>query len=121
MISAGEVAVGRGDDADIDLDPAAADALEGLLLQGAHDLALGFQRHVGDLVEEQRAAMRLLEGADLARAVGPRRPASVPNSSISSRSGRMVAQFNATKGPRRASSAHAAGAPPPPCRCPARR
>src|SRR5665213_1261833 len=64
-----QIAIGRGDDADIDLDPAAADALEGLLLQGADDLALSLERHVGNLVEEQGAAMRLLERADLARAV----------------------------------------------------
>ena len=64
----GELAIGRGDDPDIDLDPARpADPLERLLLQHAHDLALGFERHVGDLVEEQGAAMRALEGADLAR------------------------------------------------------
>ena len=65
-----EVAVGGGDDAHIDLHPAAADTLERLLLQGAHDLALRLERHVGDLVEEEGAAMRLLERADLARAVG---------------------------------------------------
>ncbi len=65
---AGKVAVRRRDDADIDLDPARpADPLEGLLLQRADDLALGLERHVGDLVEKQGAAMRALEGADLAR------------------------------------------------------
>jgi hypothetical protein len=45
----------------------AADALEGLLHQHAQDLVLGLARHVGDLVDEQRAAVRLLERADLAR------------------------------------------------------
>ena len=76
----------------------AADPLEGLLLQHAHDLALGLERHVGDLVEEQRAAVRPLEDADLARRAVARR-FSVPNSSISSRSGRIVAQLTATNGP----------------------
>ena len=71
--------------------------LKSLLLQDAHNLALGFERHIGDLVEEQRAAMRTLEGADLAAAPSLRN--SVPNSSISSRSGRMVAQLTGTKGP----------------------
>ena len=47
----------------------AADALEGLLLEQAQDLGLQGQRHVADLVEEQRAAVALLELADAA-AVG---------------------------------------------------
>ena len=49
-----EVAVGRGDDADVDLDPrVAAKAREALLLQHPQDLALRFQWHVGDLVDQQ--------------------------------------------------------------------
>src|SRR6185312_16135189 len=52
-----------------DLDAAAADALERLVLHGADDLALRLQRHVRYLVEEQSAAMRLLESADFARRV----------------------------------------------------
>ena len=44
----------------------AADALEGLVDQHAQDLVLRLARHVGDLVDEQRAAMRFLERADLA-------------------------------------------------------
>src|SRR5216684_2501042 len=64
---AGEVAIGRSDDADIDLDPvAAAYPLEGLLLQHPDDLALRLQRHVGNLIEQQHAAMGLLESANLA-------------------------------------------------------
>src|SRR5207302_326947 len=67
----GEVAVRRGDDAHVDLDLAgAADALEGLLLEDADDLALRLDRHVGYFVEKERPAMRLLEGADLARRFG---------------------------------------------------
>src|SRR6185312_9054089 len=62
-----QLPVRRRDDPYIDLDPVrAADALEGLLLQHTDDLALRLDRHVGDLVEEQGAAMRPLEGADLA-------------------------------------------------------
>ena len=62
-----EVARGRGDDAHVDRDlGGAADALEGLVDQHAQDLVLRLARHVGDLVDEQRAAMRLLERADLA-------------------------------------------------------
>ena len=40
-------------------------------LQYAHDLALGLQRHVGDFVEEERAAVGAFEGADLAGAAAP--------------------------------------------------
>ena len=63
-----QVAVGRGDDAHVDLQRRrAADALEALLLERAQDLGLQRQRQVADLVEEQRAAMRQLELARLAR------------------------------------------------------
>ena len=48
----------------------AADALEVLLDQHAQDLALRLQRHVGDLVDVERAAVRFLESADLARPAG---------------------------------------------------
>ncbi len=62
-----QVAVGRGDDTYIDLDAARAPyPLEGLLLQRAHDLALGLKRHVGDFVEKQCATVGTLERADLA-------------------------------------------------------
>ena len=44
----------------------AADALEALLLQHAQQLGLRGGRHVADLVEEQRAAVGLLEPADAA-------------------------------------------------------
>ncbi len=62
-----DVAAGRGDDAHVDRDlGAAADALEGLIDQHAQNLVLRLARHVGDLVDEQRAAVRLFERADLA-------------------------------------------------------
>ena len=62
-----DVAAGRGDDAHVDLNlVGAADALEGLLDQDPQDLVLGLARHVGDFVDEQRAAVRLFERADLA-------------------------------------------------------
>ena len=44
----------------------AADPLERLIDQHAQDLVLGLARHVGDLVDEQRAAVGLLQRADLA-------------------------------------------------------
>ena len=60
----GQVARGGRDDADVDLHYALpADAAEALVGQHAQDAALRRDRHVGDLVEEQCAAMRLFEQA----------------------------------------------------------
>src|SRR5213079_3622399 len=54
------------DHADVDLDRlAAGDALEPLVLEDAQDLGLELERHVADLVEEQRAAVGELELAFL--------------------------------------------------------
>jgi hypothetical protein len=62
-----QVAVGGGEQAHVGADRlAAADALERLLLQDPQELRLGRQRHVADLVEEQGAAVGLLEPADAA-------------------------------------------------------
>ena len=62
-----DIAAGRGNDAHVDRDlGAAADALEGLIDQHAQNLVLRLARHVGDFVDEQRAAMRLFQRADLA-------------------------------------------------------
>ncbi len=87
MISPREIAAGRGDDAHIDMHAwRAADALEVLVDEHAQDLALRLARHVGDFVEIERAAMRLLERADLARCARPL--ASTPKSSVSMLLGR---------------------------------
>ena len=60
----------RRDDAHVDLDRVrVADALELALLQHAQQLRLQRRAHRPDLVEEQRALVRLLE-ASLARADG---------------------------------------------------
>ena len=62
-----EIGVGRGDDADVDLDGVrVADALELALLQHAQQLRLQRRAHRPDLVEEERPLVRLLE-ASLAR------------------------------------------------------
>ena len=45
----------------------AADALEGAGLQHAQDLGLGRGRHVADFIQEERAAVALLELADALR------------------------------------------------------
>ena len=56
----------RGDDPHIHLDHfGTANALEDLFLKNANDFTLGFQWHVGNLVQEQGAVVSLLEHADL--------------------------------------------------------
>ena len=63
-----EIRMGRGDHAHVDLDRVrVADALELALLQHAQQLRLQRGAHRPDLVEEQRALVRLLE-TSLARA-----------------------------------------------------
>ncbi len=60
--------MGRRDDADVGTDRrAAADRRILARLQNAQQARLGLDRHVADLVEEKRAALRLLEAADRAR------------------------------------------------------
>jgi hypothetical protein len=62
-----QVAVGRRDPPDIDLErAAAADALEPALLQDAQQLGLQLGLELADLVEEERAAVRQLEPPALA-------------------------------------------------------
>ena len=66
-----EPLVRRGNDANIHRDRIiAADALDGAVLQHTQNLGLRRQRHVADLVEEQRALVALLKLADALRA-GP--------------------------------------------------
>lgn len=66
----GEVAVGGGDDADIDADGSgASDEFEGFLLEDAEELDLDVGGDVADFVEEEGSAVGLLEASD-AVAVG---------------------------------------------------
>ena len=59
-----EIAVRRRDHPDVDLHRVGpAHALELALLQHAQELDLDLERHVADLVEEQRPAVRQLEAA----------------------------------------------------------
>src|SRR5262249_40933507 len=63
-----EVFVGGGEDAYVDVDDVlAAHAAHFARLQGAQHLGLRRQIHVADLVEEQRAAVRLLEETAFSR------------------------------------------------------
>ena len=93
-----DVARGRGHDPHVDGDLVrAADPLEGLVDQHPQDLVLGLARHVGDFVDEQRAAVRLFERADLAL-LRRRSDASMPNSSVSIRSGVIAAALMTRNG-----------------------
>ena len=61
-----QVAVGGGDDAHVDLDRAlGADRVDLAFLQGAQQLDLHVQRQLADLVQEQGAAVGLLELAQV--------------------------------------------------------
>ena len=63
-----EVLVGGGDDADVGLDRrSTADGGVFALLEDAKQPGLGLHRHVADFVEEQRAALGLLESAGAPR------------------------------------------------------
>ena len=70
--SRAQIAVGGGDDADVDAArDVLADAAQLPFLNDAQQLGLRARRQLADLVEEQRAAVRLLE--DARRARRPRR------------------------------------------------
>ena len=76
-----QVAVGGGDDADVDLDVfLAAEAAERAALEHAEQGRLHRQRQLADLVQEDRAAVRQLERALLARSAPVKAPRSCPNS-----------------------------------------
>ena len=60
-----QVAIGGGDDPDVDCDRrAAADARRIALLEDAEQLGLGLRGQLADLVEEERAPLGQLEAAD---------------------------------------------------------
>ncbi len=68
-----QITGGRCDDAHIDANlGTTADPFECLVLQRTHDLALGFHRHIADLVEQKRTVVRLLEQAEFAALVSLR-------------------------------------------------
>ena len=91
-----EVAVRRADEADVDPERARlADAPDLAVLEGAQELRLERERHLGDLVEEQRPAVGRLEQALPVSAVAPvKAPRAWPNSSDSSSSAGSAATFD---------------------------
>ena len=95
-----QVAVGGGDDAHVDLRGCVgADAAHLARLEHAQQLRLQRQRQLADLVEEQRAAVGLLERAGARRSAPVNAPFSWPNSSASIRLGGMAPQSTTTSGP----------------------
>ena len=92
-----QVAVGRGDDADVDLDRVRiADALELALLQHAQQLHLQRRAHRADFVEEERALVRLLERPWRLPTAPVNAPRTWPKSSASSSVSGIALQFSAT-------------------------
>ena len=92
-----QVRVGRGDDADVDVDGVRfAERVDLARLEKAQQLGLQVESELADLVEKQRAVAC---GADQARLVALRAgegAAAMPNSWLSSRSRGMAAQLNGT-------------------------
>ena len=119
----GEIAVGRGDDADVDRHRlAAADAVDDALLDRAQQFRLQPHVHFGDFVEQQRAAVRLLELADAAgerAGEGALLVAEQLGFQQVFRDRRAIDRDERFLGALRA--AHARSAPAPPCRCRFRR
>ena len=58
-----QVRVGRADQAGVDLDGRAADAVEGPVFRHAQDLFLGLHGQVGDLVQKEGAPVGVLEAS----------------------------------------------------------
>jgi hypothetical protein len=94
-----QVAVRGGDDADVDRHrPRAADAVDHALLDGAQQLGLQAHVHLGDFVEQQRAAVAS-SNLPMRRATAPvKAPFSWPNSSLSSRFSGIAAQLTEMNG-----------------------
>ena len=90
----------RRDDAHVDLAIAGgAERLDLLALERAQKTRLQLERQLADLVEEQRAAVRLHERA-VARLRAPvNAPRAWPNSSLSMSDAGTAAQSNTTNGP----------------------
>ena len=84
------------------ISPLPPDARELAVLEHAQQLGLHGRRHVADLVEEERAAVGLLEAAAAPLGAAPENaPFSWPNSSLSTSSAGTAAQFIFTNGPAR--------------------
>ena len=118
----GRVEVGRGDDPDVHrLLLAAAETPERALLQHAQQLHLRRRLHLGDLVEEQRAAVRELEHAGPAIVRAGERPLLVAEDlALEQRFGDRRAVDRDERETTSAGSARGSSARRAPCRCPTR-
>ena len=118
-----EIAVRRRDDAHVDRDVVlAADAPDAPPLEHAEQVRLDRERELADLVEEERAAVRALERADV-RAIGAgERAALVPEElALDERRDDRRAVDDDERTARCAGSLRGARSPRAPCRCPTRR
>ncbi len=94
--------VGGGDDAHVDLDRVgAADRDHAAGLEHAQQLGLQLERHLGDLVEEQRPLVRGAEGAGAVLVRPGERAADVPEQLALQEVGGSAAQLIARNGRRR--------------------
>jgi len=88
-----------GDDPHIGLNSLVpAHALEGAGLEHTQNLGLSGQRHVADFVQENGAAVALLEFADALGGSAGKRASFMANNSLSSRFSGMAAQLMARNG-----------------------
>ena len=118
-----EVAVGRGDEADVERHLAvAADRPHRPLLQRAQQLRLQRERQLADLVEEERAAVRLHEEARARAArVGEGAARVAEQLALEQRLGHRGAVDGDERPVRAPACAGGARARPAPCRCRSRR
>ena len=118
-----QVAIGGGDDADVDLDGLRpADALESAFLEHAQQFGLHGQRDLADLVEKDRAAVRQLEPALALTGRAGERPLLVAEELAFEqrlRQGRAI--DGDERGVRGAAMLREWPGPPVPCRCRSRR
>ena len=118
-----QIAVRGGDDADVDRHRlGAADAVDHPLLDRAQQLGLQAHVHFGDFVEQQRAAVGLLEFADAAGDGAGEGALFVAEQLGFEQLFRDRRAVDANERRARAvGAARARSAPAPPCRCPIRR
>ena len=95
----GEIAVGRGDDPDVDLHVLRiAEPADGLFLKRAEELHLETERKLSDFVQEQSAAIGLFEEPATIECASVNAPFLWPKSSLSRRFSGMAPQLIGTKG-----------------------
>ena len=114
-----EIAVGGGDEADVDGDGrGAADAGDGARLEDAEELGLEVERELADLVEEEGAAAARSKAPTWRASAPVKAPRSWPKSTLSASVRGEVGGVEHHEGPGAARRARRGGrGPAPPCRC----